>query len=79
MEEECRHMPSSIRNDPHRRRQVFPFVLSGELSNRFRKGSFKRGFLVIRAITKLRFLAYQHCSEAGAKLGISLKYLIYMY
>ena len=42
----------------------------------FEKASFKRGFLVSRAITKLRFLAYQHCSETGAWLGISFKYLI---
>jgi hypothetical protein len=103
-------MPSSIRNDPHGRRRVFPFGFSkrfqakwipvrvkkarqkknlepgsdsirteeapGELSIRFRKGSVNRGFSVSRAITKLRFLAYQHCSEAGAGLGISNKYMI---
>jgi hypothetical protein len=59
-------MPSRIRADAHRRRRVIPIRMVGFLSIRFRERALKRGFLVIRAITKLRFLAYQHCSGAGA-------------
>jgi hypothetical protein len=45
---------------------LFPFVLRTGFRIGFRKGFVKRGFLVSRAITKLRVLAYQHCTEAGA-------------
>jgi hypothetical protein len=67
IEEEYRLLPSPIRTVAHGQRGVIPIRLASWLSNRLSKRlSFKRGFLVSSAITKLRVLAYQHCMEAGS-------------
>jgi hypothetical protein len=57
--------------NPHRRApptvRYFRWYCEPGFRIGFRTGFVKRGFLVSRAITKLRVLAYQHCMEAGAE------------
>ena len=70
LEEECRHMPSSIRADAHRRPRVIPIGIANSLSNRVsQKARLSVDFWLVAPSRSCDFLAYQHCSGGRGLAG----------